>query len=112
MDDIELQRVTQGNIRGLPNRFETNDQVLGALLSNQLYGRDDRYQARLPAIYRDMDAAALNAAAAQYLQPDNLTIVVVGDRKAIDAQLATLEMPSNTSTQRSGTVDLADTNAE
>ena len=27
----ELQRVTDGNIRGLPNKFETNGQVLGAI---------------------------------------------------------------------------------
>ena len=93
VDAIELQRVTQGNIRSLPNRFETNAQVLGALLTNALYGRDDRYQTQLPAIYRGVDAAALNAAAAEYLQPQDLAIVVVGDRRVIHAQLATLGMP-------------------
>ena len=92
VDLVELQRVTDGNIRGLPNRFETNGQVLGALLTNELYGRPDDYQERLPEIYRAIDAAAIDAAARQYLGPDNLAIVVVGDRAVIDAQLATLGM--------------------
>ncbi|MGB3165147.1 MAG: insulinase family protein, partial [Alteraurantiacibacter sp.] len=92
VDEREVQRVTDGNIRGLPNRFETNGQVLGALLANQQYGRDLRYQARLPDIYRAIDAAAIDAAARDYLQPDDFTIVVVGDRSIIDPQLETLGM--------------------
>ena len=43
----ELQRVTEGNIRGLPNHFETNGQVLGAILRNDRLGRPDDYYATL-----------------------------------------------------------------
>jgi zinc protease len=92
VDSTELQRVTDGNIRGLPNSFQTNGQVLGALLDNQLLGRPDTYQANLPQTYRAIDAAQIDAAAREYLAPENLVIVVVGDRKQIDAQLATLGM--------------------
>ncbi|KLI65108.1 M16 family metallopeptidase [Aurantiacibacter marinus] len=92
VDATELQRVTDGNIRNLPNRFETNGQVLGALLSNQLNGRDLRYQVGLPDIYRSISGDQINAAAASYLQPENLVIVVVGDRTVIDPQLETLGM--------------------
>ena len=92
VDDVELQRVTEGNVRGLPNRFETNAQVLGALLANQMYGRDDRYHARLPELYRAVDAAAINTAAQTYLQPTDFTIVVVGDRSVIEPQLGALGM--------------------
>jgi predicted Zn-dependent peptidase len=93
VDPVELQRVTEGNIRNLPNRFETNGQVLGALLTNQRLKRPDDYQAKLPEIYRSIDANAIDAAAAKYLQPGNMVIVVVGDRSKIDAQLKTLDMP-------------------
>ena len=93
VDAVELQRVTDGNVRGLPNRFETNAQVLGALVANQLFGRDARYQAGLPAIYRSADAAVLDQAAARYLQPDGLTIVVVGDRQVVEPQLQALGLP-------------------
>ncbi|MXO98129.1 insulinase family protein [Altererythrobacter xixiisoli] len=93
VDAGELQRVTDGNIRGLPNSFQTNGQVLGALLRNQQVGRSDDYYSRLPEIYRGIDAKAINAAATEYLQPGGMVIVVVGDRKQIDSQLGALNLP-------------------
>ena len=92
VDEAELQRVTDGNIRGLPNSYQTNGQVLGALLNNQLYARPDDYQRQLPEIYRAIGAEEIDAAARQYLAPDSLAIIVVGDRKQIDEQLAGLGM--------------------
>jgi predicted Zn-dependent peptidase len=93
IDQTELQRVTEGNVRGLPNRFQTNGQVLSAIVGNQLLGRPGDYQTMLPEIYRGIDAARIDAAAQEYLGSDNLVIVVVGDRKQIDDQIATLGMP-------------------
>ncbi|KLE33733.1 M16 family metallopeptidase [Aurantiacibacter gangjinensis] len=93
VDDVELQRVTDGNIRNLPNRYETNGQVLGALLGNQNAGRDIRYQMQLPALYGAVDAGDINAAAARYLQPDGFTVVVIGDRSVVEPQLEALGMP-------------------
>jgi len=92
VNETELQRVTDGNIRGLPNSFQTNGQVLGALLANQQFDRPDDYQTMLPSIYRQIDAEELDAAAREYLSPENLAIIVVGDRNQIDEQLATLGM--------------------
>jgi predicted Zn-dependent peptidase len=93
VDPTELQRVTDGNIRGLPNSYETNSQVLGALLRNEQFGRPDNYQSLLPGIYRAIDAARIDAAAKQYLSPENLAIIVVGDRAQIGDQLKTLNLP-------------------
>jgi len=93
VDDTELQRVTDGNIRSLPNSFQTNGQVLGALLENQDLGRPDDYYVNLPDIYRSIDAEQIDTAAAEYLQPERMVIVVVGDRSQIDDQLKTLNMP-------------------
>lgn len=87
VDEVEFQRVTDGNVRNLPNRFETNGQVLGALLGNQTLGRDIRYQVQLPDIYRAITPEDIDAAAATYLQPEDLTIVVVGDRSLVEPQL-------------------------
>ena len=89
----ELNRVTDGNIRGLPNSFETNAQVLGAMIRNQLLGRPDNYYATLPARYRAVDAHAIDAAARTYLQADGLTFVVVGERKLVEPQLKGLDLP-------------------
>jgi predicted Zn-dependent peptidase len=93
VEPAELNRVTDGNIRGLPNDFETNADVLGAILTNRLLGRPDNYYATLPARYRAITAPAIDTAARTYLQPDGLTFVVVGDRKAIAPQLAALGLP-------------------
>jgi predicted Zn-dependent peptidase len=86
--------VTDGNIRGLPNKFETNGQVLGAIASNERLGRPDDYDRKLPALYRSIDAKALEAEAAEYLQPDGLTFVVVGDKAKVEAQLKDVGLPA------------------
>ncbi len=92
VDATELQRVTDGNVRNLPNRYETNAQVLGALLGNQLLGRELRYDQTLPSVYRSIGGAEIDTAARDYLQPGNMVIVVVGDRAVIDPQLESLGM--------------------
>ena len=89
----ELQRATDGNIRGLPNRYETNAQVLGAIQTNERLGRPDDYQVTLPDRYRAITAPALDTAAQTYLQPRGLIYVVVGDRKVIEPQLQGVGLP-------------------
>ena len=93
VEPAELARVTDGNVRGLPNRFETNAQVLGAIIANQQLGRPDDYYGTLPTRYRAITAQAIDAAAKAYLQPERLVIVVVGDRKLIYPQLQQLGLP-------------------
>ena len=93
VDETEFQRVTDGNIRGMPNRYETNYQVLNALAGNTLFERPDDYQVRLPEIYRSITQEDIDQAARTYLQPDDMVIVVVGDREVIDEQLEGLDLP-------------------
>ena len=89
----ELNRVTDGNIRGLPASFETNAAVLSGMIRNQLLGRPDNYYASLPGRYRAINARAIDAAARTYLQGDRLTFVVVGTRKLIEPQLKGIGLP-------------------
>jgi predicted Zn-dependent peptidase len=93
VDAVELNRVTDGNIRGLPNRYETNAQVLGQLLLNHRLRRPDDWDATLASRYRAVDAKALDAAAAKFLQPQDMVWVVVGDRKVIEPQLKGIGLP-------------------
>ncbi|MFA7586758.1 MAG: pitrilysin family protein, partial [Novosphingobium sp.] len=93
IDAAELARVTDGNIRGLPNRFETNAQVLRAVTQNELLGRPDDYYATVAGRWRALDATALDNAARTWLQPDGLTFVVVGDRRVVEPQLRKLGLP-------------------
>lgn len=89
----EVARVTDGNIRGLPNRYETNAQVLGALALNRRLGRPDDWDATLASRLRKIDAAAIDKAAAEWLQPSDMVFVVVGDRRIIDPQLKAIDLP-------------------
>ncbi|MEO6718268.1 MAG: pitrilysin family protein [Novosphingobium sp.] len=93
VDPEELNRVTDGNIRSLPGSFETNAQVLAAIIRNQLLHRPDNYYATLPTRYRAVDAKAIDTAAQTYLQGDALTFVVVGTRKLIEPQLKDVPLP-------------------
>ncbi len=89
----ELQRVTEGAIRSLPNAFETNAAVAGSIRKNARLGRPETYYATLARTYRGIDAAAIDTAARTYLQPAGMTFVVVGDRKVVEAQLEGLGLP-------------------
>ena len=89
----ELARVTEGNIRALPGEFETNAQLLTGIVNNRRLGRPETYYTQLASHYRAVDAKAIDAAAAQYLQPEGLITVVVGDRKVVDPQLQALGLP-------------------
>lgn len=93
VDAEEYNRATEGNIRALPNRFESNADVLGAIATNDILGRPDDYYATLATRYRALDAKAIDAAAARWLQPDGLTFVVVGDRKLVEPQLRRVGLP-------------------
>ena len=93
VDDAEYLRVTDGNVRGMPNRYQANSQVLGALVANERLGRPDDYQTRLPGLYRAISRQQIDAAAREHLQPGDLTIIVVGDRAVIDPQLSRLGLP-------------------
>ena len=89
----ELQRVTEGALRGLPNEFETNYAVERAIAKNARLGRPENYYETLAQTYRGIDAATIGKAASAYLQPEGLTFVVVGDRKLVEPQLQELGLP-------------------
>ncbi len=90
---VELQRVTEGAIRSMPNAYQTNVSVLQAMEQNARLGRPDDYYETLASTYRKLGSPAIEAAAREYLQPNGLTIVVVGDRRAIEPQLKGLGLP-------------------
>lgn len=90
---VEVNRIKEGNIRGLPNRFETRGQIAGGIDEIVRFGRPDDYFETLPATYGALTADTLNSAAAKELQPDRLVIVVVGDAKTVKPQLANLGLP-------------------
>ena len=70
--------------------YETPRQKLAFLSRIQTYGLDDDFVDQQNAILKSIPAEELNAIAAKHLAMDEMVIVVVGDRSAIEKDLATL----------------------
>ena len=86
--DKELDFARTNRIAGLPATLESDDQIANAvaftILQNNL--PPDYYQQYVRRI-STISAADVSAAASKYIDPDNATIVIVGDRKVIEPGL-------------------------
>lgn len=89
----ELERTINGNVRGLPGRFETAGAVLGGLQTIVNYGRPDNYYETLPAKYQALTSKDLDDAARGKLDAGKLTWVIVGDASVVKSQLDQLGLP-------------------
>lgn len=89
----ELAWSTAGSARELPGAFEKSSAVMEAVVKIVTYHRPDDYYQTLPARYRAMTAAGLDAAAKSAIDPGKLIWVVVGDRAKVEPQLKDLGLP-------------------
>jgi predicted Zn-dependent peptidase len=88
----ERDKAVNNSVRSLPGDFESGGALLGAIEKNAVYGRGDDYYAKLVPRLQALTPAQLNEAA-KLLSTDRFTWVVVGDRKAVEPQLAKLGIP-------------------
>jgi predicted Zn-dependent peptidase len=89
----ELKRTVNGNVRGLPGRFETSGAVLGGLQTIVNYGRTDDYFETLAARYQALKSSDLDNAARAKLDPSKILWVIVGDASVVKSQLDQLKLP-------------------
>jgi len=89
----ETALATQGSARELPGAFETSGAVLDGIAKIETYKRPDNYYATLPARYRAMTPADLDAAARKIIDPSRIVWVVVGDAAKVRPQLDGLGLP-------------------
>jgi predicted Zn-dependent peptidase len=76
--------------RGFARNFETAEQIARAVSQIALYDLpDDYFDAFVPAVER-VSAADITRVASRHLDPERLTVLVVGDLAAIGADLAAL----------------------
>jgi len=92
----ELERTANGAVRELPGSFETANETLGAMQRIVWLGRPDDFYEKLPARYKAMTAAELDAMARANIDPAKLTWVVVGDAAKVQPQLAKAGLPVET----------------
>lgn len=90
-DEFEKGRL--GLIRGYPPTFETPGQILSRLYELVHYGLPDDYFTRQVAGLEAVTLADVHRAAAEYVDPNALAIVVVGDRAVIEPGLRELGVP-------------------
>ena len=87
----ELEYNKQSLIRRYPAGFETVDQIAGQLSNVAVYGLPETYFNDYISRINAVTLEDVNRVANKYLTPDNLAIVVVGDRKTIEAGLKGIE---------------------
>ncbi len=78
------------NTLSLPGQWETGDAILGSIGQIVQFGLPDDYWQDYAATIRGATPAEVNGAARAHLKPDDLVIVVVGDRQVIEPGLRTL----------------------
>jgi zinc protease len=83
----EVALVKRTNTLSLPGQWETGGAVLGSISEIVEFGLPDDYWNNYAAAIRGLTPDQVNKAASDYLQPDDLVLVVVGDRKVIEPGL-------------------------
>ncbi|MBP7370055.1 MAG: insulinase family protein [Arenimonas sp.] len=88
---MELDKIKATEIRSLPGSFETAGAVLASIAGNVRYNRPDDYQTQRANLIANLTLEQVNAAA-KTIQPESLTIVVVGDFSLIKEKVKALNI--------------------
>jgi zinc protease len=88
----ELELAKESISRSLPALFETSRRTVGTVGELYVYDLPADYYEGLPARIDALTAAEVFEATKKHLDVDQMIIVTVGDREAIQEQLAPLEL--------------------
>ena len=88
----ELDLMVKGNTLPLPGRFASNRSLIGYIMSNEHYGRPYNYAETLYDKYASLTPELLQKTAQEYLRPDAMTWIVVGDLAKIEGNIRALEL--------------------
>jgi zinc protease len=89
IDEEERDQAVQGLLLGLPGRFERSADTAAQLIDLPLFSRPPDWYTLWPERVREVDAPEVNAVAQSYCEHP-FTVVVAGDRGAIQPSLARL----------------------
>ena len=87
----ELERARSYLALGLPRRFETTGDVARLVIEQELYGLGADFYTTFVERVRAVSAQQVQEAAERRLDPDHATVVVAGDRTAIEPDLRALD---------------------
>jgi zinc protease len=89
-DELALAKDSQS--RSLPGMFEGSGEAAGALAEIFLYDLSPDYYAKLPERLSSVSAVDAETVAKQYLHPDQMILICVGDRAKFEADLKKLDL--------------------
>jgi zinc protease len=92
VSDQELTRAKNYLALGYPGGFETVSQVASELSEMVLYNLPDSYFNTYIKNVLAVSKADVQRVAKKYIDPENIAIIVVGDRKSIEKGLADLKL--------------------
>jgi zinc protease len=90
-DEFEGARLAL--VRGYPPTFETADQIAAQLIDLVHFGLPDDYFTGQVDRLQALGLADVQRVAEEHVQPDQFSIIVVGDRAAIESSLQQLDIP-------------------
>jgi zinc protease len=88
----ELKLAKDNALRSLPGDFETVGSESALMSQLFVYGLPNDYFQKLPAAFEAVTPAAVAKAAQDYIHPQNLVVVAVGDRAKIQPDLEKLNL--------------------
>ncbi|HET6628285.1 MAG TPA: pitrilysin family protein [Woeseiaceae bacterium] len=88
----EVQKVKNQSILTLPGRWETASSVLSSISEIVRFGLDENYWDIYPERVRALDVPAVTSAADEYIHPQQLVWVVVGDWSRIEEGVRALNL--------------------
>ena len=88
----ELQKAKNYVALGFPGEFETTGDLARKLEDLLVYKLPDNTYSNFVDLVNKVTSADLQRLAAQYIQPDKMAVVVVGDRKVIEGDILKLNL--------------------
>ena len=88
----ELKLAEDSELHSLPGEFETVKETSGLMSDLFTYGLPKTYYQTLPSQYLKLTPDAVEKTAIEYVHPDNLIVVAVGDRAKIESGLEKLDL--------------------
>jgi zinc protease len=88
----ELEKAKNYLALQMPRSFETTRGTANALAQTYLYDLPADYYATFADRVRAVTAADVKRVADKYIQPDKFAVVIIGDRKAIEPGIKTLNL--------------------
>jgi len=99
----ELKLAEDSELHSLPGEFETVDYTASLIADLFIYGLPSTYYKALPTDYLKLTPDAVEKTAIEYVHPENLIVVAVGDRAKIEPGLGKLNL---------GPIEIRDANGD